>query len=150
MSRRALTLLFVLYLAVVAWGTLGPDPGGEVNAVGRQVKSAEEAVRGGGAPAPTVSPRFGRLSSEDLGNVLLFVPFGLLVPLRFGWLRWWTVPMGVALSGAIELTQLLVVTRRSAQWSDVVWNSAGAVVGFGLFVLGSWVWHSLAAAVDGP
>jgi glycopeptide antibiotics resistance protein len=114
-----------------------------VNAVGRGVKTAEEAVRGEGTPAPAASPRFGRLSSEDLGNILLFVPFGVLVPWRFRRLRWWTVPLGIALSGTIELTQLLVVTHRSAQWSDLVWNSVGAVVGFALFVVGSLLWRSL-------
>jgi hypothetical protein len=135
----------VVYLAVVAWGTLGPDPGNQVNAVGRQVKSAEEVVRGEAAPAATKaskSPRFGRLSSEDLGNIMLFVPFGLLVPWRFRWLKWWTVPLGSALSGAIELTQLLVLTHRTAQWCDWVWNSVGAVVGFALFLAGSWVWST--------
>jgi hypothetical protein len=129
----------VVYLAVVAWGTLGPDPGNQVDAVGRQVKSAEDVVRGDPAPA-SKSPRFGRLSSEDLGNIMLFVPFGLLVPWRFGWLRWWTVVLGSALSGAIELAQLLVLTHRTAQWSDWVWNSVGAVAGFGLFLAGSWAW----------
>jgi hypothetical protein len=141
-GRRALTLLLIVYLAVVAWGTLGPDPGGEVNAVGRGVKSAEEVVRGEGASAPAASPRFGRLSSEDLGNVGLLIPFGLLVPWRFGFLRWWTVSTGIALSGAIELAQLLVVTHRSAQWSDLVCNSVGAVLGFGLFWLASRLWQS--------
>jgi glycopeptide antibiotics resistance protein len=151
-SRRLLTLALVVYLAVVAWGTLGPDPGSEVNAVGRQVKSVEVVVRGESSPAPSTpaaraakaSPRFGRLSSEDLGNILLFVPFGVLVPLRFRWLRWWTVPLGCALSGAIELTQLLVLTHRSAQWRDWQWNTVGAAVGFALFLLGSLAWSRAA------
>jgi VanZ family protein len=116
-ARRILTLALVVYLAVVAWGTLGPNPGSQVNAVVRQVKSA-----------------------EDVGNIMLFVPFGLLVPLRFDRLKWWTVPLGSALSGAIELTQLLVVTHRTAQWSDWVWNTTGAALGFALFVLGTWAW----------
>jgi glycopeptide antibiotics resistance protein len=114
-----------------------------VDAVSRQVKSAEVVVRGEQAPAPKSSPTFGRLSSEDVGNILLFVPFGLLVPLRFAWLRWWTVPAGCALSGAIELTQLLVLSHRTAQWHDWVWNTTGAAVGFALYLVVSLAWRGL-------
>ena len=149
-ARRLLTLALVVYLAVVAWGTLGPDPGDNVNTVGRGVKTAEDVVRGEASPSPHAAPRFGRLSSEDVGNILLFVPFGVLVPWRFGWLRRWTVPMGVALSGSIELTQLLVVTHRSAQWSDLVWNSTGAAFGFVLFALGARALRSTAPRLAVP
>ena len=65
----------------------------------------------------------------------LLVPFGLLIPVLLQRLRWWTVPMGSAVSGAIELTQLLLVTHRSAQWSDWVWNTTGVAIGFGVWLI---------------
>ena len=149
MARRILTLALVVYLAIVAWGTLGPDPGNEVNAVGRQVKSAEQVVRGEEAPVTPrgTSPNFGRLTSEDLGNVMLFIPFGVLVPMRFARLKWWTVPLGSALSAGIELTQLVFLPHRTAEWRDWVWNSTGAIVGFAVFVVASSLWKNSRSTV---
>lgn len=76
------------------------------------------------------------LSSEDVGNIVMFVPFGVLFPAR--WPRWrrWTIPGGVALSAGIELTQLLFLSWRSPSLIDIRWNSLGAVLGFSLWLGG--------------
>lgn len=142
-SDRLLTVVLAAYLLVVAWGTLGPAPDEEIDRVATGAKAAGRVVTGENVPADErgaaspSSPRFGDLSGEEVGNVAMFVPFGVLVPLRFRRWRWWTVPAGVALSGLIELTQLVVLSHRSAEWRDMGWNSLGALVGFALWGLGA-------------
>ena len=144
MRRRWLDLLFVLYLAVVAFGVFGPNPGEALDQAGQGARRIEAKVRtavpGGSAavasgPAPTRDV-VGGLSSEDVGNIVMFMPFGVLFPTR--WPRWrrWTIPAGVALSAGIELTQLLFLSWRSPSLIDIRWNSIGAVLGFSLWLAG--------------
>jgi glycopeptide antibiotics resistance protein len=68
------------------------------------------------------------------GNVLLFVPFGVLLPLLFERLRrpWPLAWRAAVIAGAIEVGQL--VTRvRATDVDDVILNTVGALVGLGLF-----------------
>lgn len=107
--RRWLELGFALYLAVVAFGVFGPNPGRHVIA---------------------------GLDALDVANVVMFVPFGVLFPtFRPRWRRW-TIPAGVALSASIELTQLVFLSWRTASLTDVCLNSFGAVLGFALWLGG--------------
>ena len=62
-----------------------------------------------------------------LGNAFMFVPAGLLAPLALGWGVRRTTLAGLALSVAIEITQLML--GRSADIDDVILNSAGAAAG---------------------
>ena len=68
-------------------------------------------------------------------NVLLFVPLGLLVPMI--WERLSRFPrilgIGAAFSLFIELTQLLNI--RATDIDDLIMNTAGAVIGFGIYRL---------------
>ncbi|MBT8203320.1 MAG: VanZ family protein [Acidimicrobiia bacterium] len=69
------------------------------------------------------------------GNVLLFVPFGFLLPLLFLRMRrvWGVAWRAALISVAIELLQ--VFTRaRTIDVDDVILNTAGAIIGYGLFV----------------
>jgi len=142
--RRWLDLVCVLFLAVVAFGVFGPDPGQPVNRVGagarrigEEVRSAAPGGRVGAGPTPApAGDLVGGLSSEEVGNIVMFVPFGLLFPSR--WPRWrrWTIPAGVALSAGIELTQGLFLSWRSPSLIDIRWNSLGAVLGFSLWLAG--------------
>ncbi|WP_109773435.1 VanZ family protein [Quadrisphaera granulorum] len=69
-----------------------------------------------------------------LGNALLFVPVGLLLPTATGW-RWSRSAVAVVvLVVAIELLQLL--TGRSADIDDVILNSLGGVLAA---VPGAWI-----------
>lgn len=66
---------------------------------------------------------------EFLANIALFVPFGLLLAL--GWSRlktWHLAVLGLVTSGVIEFVQLFLSTRFSTV-SDLIANTAGAVVG---------------------
>jgi hypothetical protein len=73
------------------------------------------------------------IPSEYALNVLLFVPFGFLVPML--WPRadrlWAVVPAGLAFSLLIELSQLL--NNRASDVDDLLMNTLGAAVGFLLF-----------------
>ncbi len=62
-------------------------------------------------------------------NVVMFVPFGVLVALILR--RWWllAVPLAFAASGLIEVGQGLFLAQRTASPLDVVANVLGAAVG---------------------
>lgn len=69
-------------------------------------------------------------------NIILFVPFGILFPIVFKkWLRWVTIPAGALISAGIEYTQLMT-GRGYCQLDDLVTNTAGAVIGFVIFLIG--------------
>ncbi len=73
---------------------------------------------------------------EAAATVLMFVPFGVLVPvvvpLPDRWRRWRTplvAAAGLVTSAAIELSQLLFLPTRCATVQDVVLNTLGAAFG---------------------
>lgn len=91
---------------------------------------------------------FGGLTDEASGNVVLFVPFGLLFPLVAARWRWFSVPLAVGLSAAIELTQHLL-SWRTPSIDDVKWNSLGALIGFSLWLM-AWTWRRRNRAPASP
>jgi glycopeptide antibiotics resistance protein len=66
------------------------------------------------------------------GNVLLFAPFGFLLPLLVPAMRrWWqALAAGVGLSLLIELYQLVWPGVRKADVNDVLMNALGTLLGF--------------------
>jgi VanZ like family len=72
-----------------------------------------------------LNPAVGALNI--LGNAFMFVPAGLLAAFALGWGVRRTTLAGLALSVAIEVTQLAL--GRSADIDDVILNSAGAAAG---------------------
>lgn len=75
---------------------------------------------------------FHNFGSENLGNILMFLPFGLLYPFfdqQAGWGR--TVLAGVAVSLGIELLQ--PIFGRSFDVNDVILNTLGAVASATVF-----------------
>lgn len=72
-----------------------------------------------------------RFDSENLFNLLMFLPFGFLCPGKrtgSGWLR--TAAAGLGLSCAIELLQPFF--RRSFDCNDILLNALGALIGAAL------------------
>jgi glycopeptide antibiotics resistance protein len=76
------------------------------------------------------------------GNVVAFVPVGLLAPM--GWERWrsWmaTLALGVGISLGIELSQLAVsiaigIPYRHADVDDVILNGLGTAIGYGAWTV---------------
>jgi glycopeptide antibiotics resistance protein len=70
--------------------------------------------------------------AELVGNVLLFAPFGFLLPLLVPAMRRWgrVLAAGAAVSLAIELYQLAWPGVRKASVNDVWTNALGALLGF--------------------
>ncbi|MBU1586538.1 MAG: VanZ family protein [Actinobacteria bacterium] len=67
---------------------------------------------------------------ESFANVMLFVPFGLLIALLVPTSWWWLVVLGlIAVAGGIELGQALFLPGRVPSLDDVIANSTGGVAG---------------------
>ena len=73
----------------------------------------------------------GRIGNS-LGNVILFIPVGVLLPVVSGWKKIWkNLVMGVGFSLMIEVIQL-ITSRGCFDLDDVLLNGLGTVVGFGI------------------
>ncbi len=74
-----------------------------------------------------------------LGNILIFLPLGLLPPLLWKKMErfWKAAVLGCGISVAIELTQLLL--PRGTDIDDVWLNTLGAALGYGMFALIRWI-----------
>lgn len=85
----------------------------------------------------------GTLSDFALENVLLFIPFGMIVPLmsRF-FKKWWNLVLMAFISSIlIEITQLLT-GRGFFEIDDILLNTGGALLGYMVF----WaIYHSYIA-----
>jgi len=70
--------------------------------------------------------------TDLFGNVLLFAPFGFLLPLLVPAVRrWWqALAVGVGVSLLIELYQLAWPAMREASVTDVLMNALGTALGF--------------------
>lgn len=67
---------------------------------------------------------------ERSANVALFIPFGIAAALAYPDKRWWqNAALGMAVSGCMELGQLLFLHNRFSSLVDVVTNSGGTVIG---------------------
>lgn len=84
------------------------------------------------------------LTSDDIKtsllNILLFVPFGFLLPFVKKLSLGKIIALGALFSLFIELAQLLTglfakTTFRVADINDLLFNTAGAAIGYGLFML---------------
>ena len=139
--REILLLTFVVYLSGLAAATLLPNhpsrmaadaPGGidlHPNLASLTCASATLA-RGSDA-------RF-FCGYNARGNVLLFFPLGILLPLVWRRLRFWTgIQIAIALSSSIELVQYFSRTwiNRTADVNDVILNVLGASLGLALVFL---------------
>jgi glycopeptide antibiotics resistance protein len=82
-------------------------------------------------PSGGASPRLPL--TEMLANVALFVPLGLAVALRAPRLAMRRLVAGAAvLAISLEVTQALLLRGRAADITDVLVNTFGASIGFGL------------------
>lgn len=75
----------------------------------------------------------GGLRGNFLGNLILFVPIGALLPTMTGWRNLWKIATtGFAFSLIIETIQLITY-RGCFDPDDVLLNTIGTVIGFGMF-----------------
>jgi glycopeptide antibiotics resistance protein len=124
--RAVLSALFAVYLGLLTWTVLWklgmPTLDGGIRAV-----KLVPFVAGDGYGVST--------PPEMLANLALFVPFGvylgLLAP-RWGW--WRVAGVAAALSIAFETLQFVLAVG-SSDVTDVILNTAGAVVGWAVLAL---------------
>jgi glycopeptide antibiotics resistance protein len=126
--------LVVAYLALVLVLTLLPDFGVQ----------RDEPVTVYLTPFRTVRNALaeGLLSSEFalvVGNIAMFAPLGVLVPMLRARTSWWQVlAAALGLSAGIELMQLTISLAvghdyRTADVDDVMLNVAGSLLGYVAF-----------------
>ena len=73
---------------------------------------------------------------DPLGNVVLFAPLGFLAALGWAHMRRWKPVLiaGIAVSASIELSQMLFGLGSLGTIDDVIFNTLGAMIGFGLWL----------------
>jgi glycopeptide antibiotics resistance protein len=134
-------VLLVVYLVVLAMLTFVPG-----------TEDTTRNVRVNTRPFGSILPAL-RLGPESfsyrqmIGNIVAFVPLGVLLPLVLARPRWSAaivLASAVALSVAIELGQLAVSLHlgygyRAADIDDVILNTLGAMLGYGAFAIVSWL-----------
>jgi len=127
--RPLLIVLFVAYLVLLVWAILWKF---EIPYIGRAAGFARPIKL---LPFLPIGDYDASNPLEVLGNVLLFIPFGLyLGSLARSW-RWWmltAVFLGASL--LLETTQHLLSTG-SFDTSDLISNTAGGIAGLGLLAL---------------
>ena len=140
--RELLLLTFVVYLSGVASATLTPNRSSRLVAQGTggiELRPDLTSLTCSSAtlPAGTSAPRF--CGHNARGNVALFVPLGLLVPLVWTRMRFWRgIQVAIALSFGIEVAQYLSSawgSYRAADVNDLILNVAGASLGLGVIAL---------------
>ena len=117
-----LSVVTFVYLGVVAFITLGPQPldEGTDSLVWRLLGLFSRF-------SPTQWITYSAL--EFSANVAMFVPVGLFFLLLLGRRRWWlAVLLGIGLTCLIEFTQMFLPSRVSDP-RDILANSVGAFVG---------------------
>ncbi|CAQ00295.1 putative VanZ-like membrane protein [Clavibacter sepedonicus] len=120
--RRQAAVLLVAYVALIGLVTLTPD------SVDRGVYP--HLMRGVVFVQHHGILWFRYSMIEEVANVALFAPLGMLGVLASGAPRWWIVVLaGTALSASVELAQGAFLPARVASVTDVAANGAGALVG---------------------
>lgn len=140
--RELLLLAFMVYFVGLATLTLTPNGSSRLRAVG----SGGIELRPNAATLTCKSTLLSGVPNartfcvqNAAGNVLLFFPLGIFLPLVWRQLSFRrAIQLAVALSMGIELAQYLSSTwgsHRSADVNDVVLNSVGACLGLTLVFL---------------
>lgn len=135
-GREVLLLAFVVYLCGVAAATLDPNDRARM----RTPAMPGIELRPRLATLACSSPKLASGSSARFfcmynakGNVLLFFPLGVLIPLLWRRLRFWTVILiAIALSAGIEILQYISQawgSYRLTDVNDVILNTLGACAG---------------------
>jgi len=76
-----------------------------------------------------------RLRGEMVANILMTIPFGLLLPLLARVKPWLFPVFGLGIGLAIELTQLVMNLYRVTDINDVIFNFTGAMIGYGIYLV---------------
>jgi VanZ family protein len=139
--REILLLTAVIYLLCLATLTLTPNAGSRSRADGRvgiELRPNPAALTCSSAGLSKAPNARTFCVQNAAGNVLLFFPLGILLPLVWSHLRFRRgIQIAIALSISIELVQYLS-RYRSADINDVILNVLGACLGLVLVYLPRW------------
>lgn len=140
--REILLLTVVLYLSGLAAATLAPNHNSRLGAeatVGIELHPNLASLTCSSASLPRGSKARFFCGYNAAGNVLLFFPLGILIPLVWRHIRFWRgIQIAIAVSFSIELLQYLSRawgSYRLADVNDVVLNGLGACLGLALVFL---------------
>ena len=79
------------------------------------------------------------LLTQNIANVLAFVPIGLLLGCAFGRIKWWkALAIGGGFSLLIEVLQF-VFKRGFSEFDDVFHNVLGCAIGYGVYAGVRWL-----------
>lgn len=140
--REVLLLLVALYLSALAAATLAPNHNPRLRdepmaGIELRPNLAVLTCTAAGMPSGSRERHFCMYNAK--GNVALFFPLGLLIPLVWPRRRFWKgLQIAIALSVSIEIVQLLSRawgSYRAADINDVVLNVAGASLGMAVVFL---------------
>jgi glycopeptide antibiotics resistance protein len=75
----------------------------------------------------------GRIGTNFLGNIVLFMPVGFLLPIVSDWKQLWkTIATGIGFSLLIEVIQF-ITARGCFDPDDVILNGLGCIIGYGIY-----------------
>ena len=143
LRRELLLLTVVVYLCGLATATLSPNHGSSFSADAIVLNPNLASLTCSSASLPTgSSARFFCLYNAR-GNVLLFIPLGVLIPLVWRRRSFWNgILTAVAVSVSIEIVQYFSGAwgaRRTADVNDIILNGVGAFLGLTLVFLLRWL-----------
>jgi glycopeptide antibiotics resistance protein len=140
-QREILLLIFVVYLSGLAAATLIPNHSSRLvaeTAVGIDLHPSLASLTCSSTTMPKGSTARAFCVRNARGNALLFFPLGILLPLIWRRLRFWSgLQIAIAVSCSIELVQYLsrAWVHRTADVNDLILNVFGASLGLGLVFL---------------
>jgi glycopeptide antibiotics resistance protein len=140
-QREILLLTFVVYLSGLVAATLIPNHSSRQvaeTALGIDLYPSLASLTCSSATLPMGSTAHAFCVRNARGNFLLFFPLGILIPLVWTRLRFWSgMQIAIAVSCSIELVQYLtrVWVHRTADVNDVILNVLGAGLGLALVFL---------------
>jgi glycopeptide antibiotics resistance protein len=139
--REILLLTFVVYLCGLATATLIPNHNSRSAAqaaMGVDLRPNLASLTCSSASLPSGSTARAFCLHNARGNGMLFFPLGILIPLVWTRLRFWSgIRIAIAVSVSIELTQYLSMawSNRNADVNDVLLNVLGASLGLAIVFL---------------
>lgn len=123
--KKARWVLFALYCLFIVWYTLLSRPTKPTRTADfRLFWSFRDLLAGKSTGKTDVI--------QNINNILFFIPFGLLLPLK----KWWKALLtALCFSAAIEVAQYIFALGL-CELDDVISNTFGAMIGY-------WIWIGL-------
>lgn len=135
-KRKIILLcLFLIYMFFMLTATLGVDRGSSIGYLSMNLELLSSYR--------SAWNTFSMIEWRNLAiNIVMFIPFGILLPSVFPvFQKWWrTYLSGFSISFLIECIQY-ISARGVVEADDVLNNTLGTMIGFGLFMIGFYIYH---------